>query len=129
MWLLHGAGDNPAAVIVYSSPMAGNRPESPGNNGSPEISNAIGPQAITSRNGECWDLRVGNPLLAGSSRGRRLDPLGRSESESAAAVMAGALNAVAAVVAVMVDEVISPLQEAGCFGVGRISCAGPCLNF
>ena len=42
-----------------------------------------------------------------------LIPLGRSEFESAAAVMAGALNAVGAEVsgevAVMVDEVISPL--------------------
>ena len=27
----------------------------------------------------------------------------------------------------MVDEVISPLQEAGCFGVGGISCAVPQL--
>ena len=46
--------------------------------------------------------------------------------------MAGAVNAVGAEVsgevAVMVDEVISPLQEAGCFGVGATSCAGPCLN-
>ena len=29
----------------------------------------------------------------------------------------------------MVDEVISPLQEAGCFGVDGISCAVFCPNF
>jgi hypothetical protein len=43
--------------------------------------------------------------------------------------MIGALNAVgvevSGEVAVMVDELISPLQEAGCFGVDGISCAGP----
>jgi hypothetical protein len=36
------------------------------------------------------DLRSANPVLAGSSRSRSLDPLGRSVFESAAVVMAGA---------------------------------------
>jgi hypothetical protein len=58
-----------------------------------------------------------------------LDPFGGSEFESAAAVMAGALNTVGAEVsgevAVMVDEVISPLQEAGSFGAGASAALVP----
>ena len=77
-------------------------------------------QEKTGNSRNCPDLRAANPLLVGSSRSRSLHPLGRSEFESAAAVMDGALSAVGAEVsvevAVMVDEVISPTQHGKHFG-------------
>ena len=57
-------------VTVYSPPMTGNRPELPGSHRGFEMVNPVVAQWETGNNSDCQDLRIANPLLAGSSPAR-----------------------------------------------------------
>ena len=48
--------------------MTGNRPELPGSHRGFEMVNPVVAQWETGNNSDCQDLRIANPLVAGSSR-------------------------------------------------------------